>query len=169
MTGRYPQPLRARRRSRARRGKAVACAYLTALAGAVTYRILGRDLTLLRPDGSAAARLVAAALPEGEEERPALPVGLRQSAEEARRQPFAPAVPRAGPAGGPGRAKSGRGMSESGRTEWEQQIDRSLADLLAEVAALRRRLDDLESVVARLAQLAGEEQEEQEEQEANAT
>jgi len=57
-------------------------------------------------------------------------------------------------------------MSESGRTEWEQQIDRSLADLLAEVAALRRRLDDLESVVARLAQPAAEEREERE---ANAT
>jgi len=60
-------------------------------------------------------------------------------------------------------------MSESGRTEWEQQIDRSLADLLAEVAALRRRLDDLESVVARLAQPAAEEREEREEREANAT
>jgi hypothetical protein len=42
-------------------------------------------------------------------------------------------------------------MSESGRTEWERQIDRLLADLLAEVAAFRRRLDDLERVVARLA------------------
>jgi hypothetical protein len=47
--------------------QAVARAYLAALEGAVAYRILGRDLTLLRPDGYAAAQLVAAVLPEGDE------------------------------------------------------------------------------------------------------
>ena len=57
-------------------------------------------------------------------------------------------------------------MSESGRTEWERQIERSLAALLAEVAALHHRLDDLECVVARGAR---DDREEREAAEANAT